>query len=85
MDRNTVVDELAEYVRAEFLGDDRSTELGPTTPLLEWGILNSMNTARLLTHIRERHGVNVPPTYLVGNNFRDLSRIADMVVELAAA
>jgi acyl carrier protein len=85
MSHTEVVDELASYVRTEFLGDDRSAELGPTTPLLEWGILNSMNTAKLLTHIREQHGVNVPPTYLVGNNFKDLSRIADMVVELKAA
>jgi acyl carrier protein len=84
MDHSEVVAELAEYVRTELLGD-RTAELGPTTPLLEWGILNSMNTARLLAHIRERHGVTVPPTYLVGNNFRDLSRIADMVVALAAA
>jgi hypothetical protein len=44
-----------------------------------------MNTAKLLTHIREQHGVSVPPTYLVGNNFKDLSRIADMVVELKTA
>src|SRR4029078_11081556 len=63
MDRSQVVAELAEYVRVELLGD-HAAELGPTTPLLEWGILNSMNTARLLTHIRERHGVNVPPTLL---------------------
>jgi acyl carrier protein len=85
MDHSQVVAELADYVRTELLGDDRSTEVAPDTPLLEWGILNSMNTARLLTHIREKHGVNVPPTYLVGNNFRDLSRIADMVVQLSAA
>ena len=84
MDRSEVVAELAEYVRIELLGD-HAAELGPTTPLLEWGILNSMNTARLLTHIRERHGVNVPPTLLVGSNFRDLSCIAEMVVTLAAA
>jgi acyl carrier protein len=85
MSHNDVVEELASYVRSEFLGDDRATELSPTTPLLEWGILNSMNTAKLLTHIREQHGVNVPPTYLVGNNFKDLDRIAGMVVELKAA
>ncbi|MFL6139179.1 MAG: acyl carrier protein [Frankiaceae bacterium] len=83
MDHSQLVAELAEYVRTELLGDDGATELGPHTPLLEWGILNSMNTARLLTHIRERHGVNVPPTSLVGSNFRDLSRIAEMVAALA--
>jgi acyl carrier protein len=85
MSHNDVVEELASYVRSEFLGDDRAAELSPTTPLLEWGILNSMNTAKLLTHIREQHGVSVPPTYLVGNNFKDLDRIAGMVVELKAA
>jgi acyl carrier protein len=84
MSQTDVVEELATYVRTEFLGDD-STELGPDTPLLEWGILNSMNTAKLLTHIREQHGVNVPPTYLVGKNFSDLAHIADMVVQLKAA
>ncbi len=85
MSQTEVVEELATYVRNELLGGDNSAELRPDTPLLEWGILNSMNTAKLLTHIREQHGVNVPPTYLVGKNFRDLAHIADMVVQLKAA
>lgn len=84
MHRDQIADELERYVRTTFLdGDD--DELSRTTPLLQWGVLNSMNTALLLTHIRDDMGVVVPPTDLNGANFRDLDSITDLVAGLAAA
>jgi hypothetical protein len=83
MHRDQIADELERYVRQNFLdGDDG--ELSRTTPLLQWGVLNSMNTQLLLTHIRDDMGVVVPPTALNGANFRDLDSITDLVAGLVA-
>ncbi|MET7934857.1 phosphopantetheine-binding protein [Streptomyces sp. NPDC005322] len=83
MTRDAVHDQLAEYIRKTFLDDSR-TSLNSDTPLLEWGILNSMNTARLLTYIREELGTTVPPTHITGKHFKDLNAITDMVQSLRA-
>jgi acyl carrier protein len=83
MNRSQVQIEIEEFVRAQLLGNDSSAELTPTSPLLEWGVLNSMNIARLLAFIRERFGVHVPPQHIVGANFRDLDSVAGLTVSLA--
>jgi acyl carrier protein len=50
--------------------------------LLEWGILTSMNTAILLTYLREQFGVIIPPMSITASNFRDLQSISAMVTDL---
>lgn len=82
MQTDQVLDEISSYVRDEFLDGDHNAELTPSTPLLEWGILNSLNTTRLLTHIRETWGVSIPPQRIVGTNFRDLNSLTAMVLEI---
>jgi acyl carrier protein len=59
-------------------------EVDPHTPLLEWGILNSLSTTALVVFINERLGVDVPAERMVGRNFRDLDSITRLVLELAA-
>lgn len=58
-------------------------ELNRETPLLEWGILTSLNTVRLLAHIKEQLGVTVPHRSMTGRNFKNIRTITDMVVALA--
>jgi acyl carrier protein len=83
--RTDVKDELLEYVRTRFLDGDPQNELDGRTPLLQWGILTSMNTTILLSHIHERFGVAVPPAKLTGTNFQNLDAISSLVAELAPA
>ena len=82
MDFTQVRNELEKYIRDEFLDGDSSAELTETSPLLDWGVLNSMNTARLITFAGERFGVNVPPQEVTPANFRDLGSITRMVIGL---
>jgi len=81
MTRDAVYEVLAPYVAETFLGEGKEI-LQPDTPLLEWGILNSMNTAKLLTFIRESLGVEVPVTHITGAHFRTLDTITDLVSSL---
>ncbi|MGW4773084.1 acyl carrier protein [Nocardia sp. NPDC004278] len=71
--------ELTEYVSTELLGPGEADGLTSSTPLVEWGVLNSIKMARLVAHIRNHLGVRIPPTEVTAANFRDLSSIAGLV------
>jgi len=76
---------LMEFIREEFLWGDDDRELTTSTPLLEWGIIDSLRTALLLGHVREGLGVFVSPTQINSRNFRDVTTIAALVVAEAGA
>jgi len=76
---------LMEFIREEFLWGDDDRELTESTPLLEWGIIDSLRTALLITHVRERLGVFVSPAKVNARNFRDVTSIAALVLAEAAA
>ncbi len=83
--KDIILAKLTDYVRREFLHegtDDDGSELEPSTPLLQLGIMNSMNTGQLLAYVREEFGIAVPPTRITGKYFRDLASIAALLIEL---
>ncbi|WP_103339723.1 acyl carrier protein [Amycolatopsis sp. CA-126428] len=83
MEHAEVLGTLTEFIREKVL-DSAGVEVDPHTPLLEWGILNSLSTTALVVFINERLGVDVPAERMVGRNFRDLDSITRLVLELAA-
>lgn len=85
MTRDDISAGLLSFIRQRFLDDDFRSQLEETTPLLEWGILNSMNTAVLLSFIRTEFGREVPPASFNAENFRNVNAIASMIMRLAAA
>lgn len=70
---------LTAFLRDEVLRGDPENELNESTPLLAWGILNSLNTVRLLAFIREEFQVLVPAAEVNANNLADVRAIAAMV------
>jgi clorobiocin biosynthesis protein CloN5 len=76
---------LLEFVRARFLGGDPRGELDEQTPLLELGILDSLNTAVLLTFIKDELAVRVPHADINATNFATVTSIATTVSTIAAA
>lgn len=85
MNRDEVLDRLTKFVSERLLDGSADTEITAQTPLLEWGIVNSINTMQLITFVREEIGVDVPTSAMSGKNFRDLGSITDLVVSLGAA
>jgi acyl carrier protein len=81
-------EEVAARIRAfigeNFLDGDQKGELNDTTPLLEWEVLNSMNSALLLNFLREELGVHVPLAAMNAKNFRDIRSIAALAAGLMA-
>jgi acyl carrier protein len=74
-----VLEVLTKYVSTGLLGEENAEDLTADTPLLELGVLNSVETARLVAYIRETFGVRLPPASMTAGNFRDLKAIAGLV------
>lgn len=82
---STVIKEIEDYVRSNFLDGDEASDLTETAPLLEWGVLNSLNIAKLISFIHQRYGVDVPPDRITGKYFGDIRSIGGLVEDLSAA
>lgn len=75
---------LMDFIRKSFLDGDPRGELDETSPLLAWGVLNSLNTATLLSFLRDELNVYVPPARINHENFQDIRSISRLVNELLA-
>ncbi|ONK11253.1 hypothetical protein [Streptomyces sp. MP131-18] len=82
-DRETIYKAISTYVQDTFLGEGDIPELTAESPLLEWGVLTSMNTSLLLAFIRNELNVVVPPTHLTGQHFANLRSITDTVYDVS--
>jgi acyl carrier protein len=72
---------LREYIVGQVL-DGKDVGLDRATPLLEWGVLNSLEVARLISFIKAQFGVLVPSDRVVADNFKNLDVLTSVVVEL---
>lgn len=62
----------------------QGARLDETTPLLEWGVLDSLTMVQLLEFIREELGIDVPDTLVRPEHFQTLQRLTDLLVRLQA-
>jgi acyl carrier protein len=74
--------QITRFIRDRFLDGDPAGELDERAPLLEWGVINSLNVAVLLGFIRAELGVVIPPVEISSRNFRDVRSIAALVGQL---
>nr|BBH87120.1 hypothetical protein KTC_18710 [Thermosporothrix sp. COM3] len=78
-----LIERLKTYIVQQVL-DGRSFGLDENTPLLEWGIINSMEMVRLLAFIREQFQVDIPPHQMVATHFTNLDTIAELILQTAS-
>ncbi|MFG3252534.1 acyl carrier protein [Streptomyces sp. NPDC048172] len=84
MTLDEVTPRITDFIRESFLDGDPKGELTEVTPLLEWEVLNSMNSALLLNFLREELRVDVPLASINAANFRDVASISKLVSGLTA-
>jgi 2-hydroxymuconate-semialdehyde hydrolase len=72
--RGFVVDELLD-------GNDEG--LDAQTPLLQWGVIDSLAMVTLLAFIEERLGVHVPDEQVRPEHFQNLGTLGDLLEHLA--
>lgn len=70
--------ELVQYIGEQLLNGD-TAELDRATPLLEWGLINSMEMKQLVTFLERRFGVTLGARDVVAQNFRTVEAIAALV------
>lgn len=80
MQRTEVVAQLKKYIAQDVLSG-KDIGLDETTPLLEWGVINSLEMVRLLSFIRTAFAVDIPMNKLTADNFTNLSSISNLVIE----
>jgi len=66
---------IARFIREEIL-DAETDAVGPDDNLLVSGLIDSVGVVRLIAHVSDRLGVDVPPTDLVPANFRTIRVMA---------
>ncbi len=82
MKESGVLESLKGYISCEIL-DGKDIGLDASTPLLEWGIINSIEIARLVSFIEGRFNVEVPADKILLEHFKDLTSLTNLVSELA--
>jgi acyl carrier protein len=82
MQRAEVMNALSNYIVNQVL-DGKNIGLDEATPLLEWGVINSMEMIRLLNFIAQRFGVDIPAEKMVADHFTNLASITDLVLSVA--
>ncbi len=84
MPKEEIMEHLKTYFAKEVLGN-KDIGLDEHTPLLEWGIINSLEIVRLLSFIQKQFSVEIPNDKLVADYFTDISAIADMILDSVSA
>jgi acyl carrier protein len=74
------IDPIREYIVDHHL--DGQSDLGPKTPLLEWGVIDSFALTDVLAFIEDEFEVTVPADDITLENLRDLEAIAALVSRL---
>ncbi len=75
---------LTAFIRDRLVPGELRDRFDETSPLLEWGVLDSVSIATLLGFIRRELGVTVPAAQIESANFTDARSVAAMVRRLAA-
>lgn len=78
MTREQMLADLREFVVAELL-DGRDAGLDEHTPLLAWGVLDSLSVNVLVSFTKERFGIEVPPSEVSPDNLKDLDSYVSML------
>jgi acyl carrier protein len=81
MTHEEMLSELKQYVGRELL-DGRDAGLDEHTPLLEWGVLDSLSVAELVAFTSERFEIDVPQGEVTPENLKDLDAYVGMLMRL---
>jgi acyl carrier protein len=80
-DSGQVLAALTQYISKEVL-EGRDEGLESTSPLLAWGVINSLEITRLVAFVRKEFGVEIPATRMAPQHFKDLESITALVMDL---
>ncbi|MGQ4271722.1 acyl carrier protein [Nocardiopsis changdeensis] len=80
-DREKTEEVLMTFVRERFLDGDPDGELEPTSPLIDWGLLTSLNSAVLLNFLHREFEGSVAVERITAKDLRDVRSIAALLCD----
>jgi acyl carrier protein len=78
MNRDETAQRIKKYI-AENILDGKDIGLDEETPLLEWGIINSMEIARIVTFIQNQFSVEIPDEKINPQYFENIEAIVGLI------
>jgi acyl carrier protein len=81
MSEETVIPQLRDFIAREFL-NGKDEGLDGTTPLIDWGIIDSIAIVSLRDFVSKRFGVEIPHSELKPSNLSNLTTIASLIEKL---
>ncbi len=81
MQASEVNHKLKSFIIQEFLDGDDS-ELADDTPLLEWGVIDSIAMFTLLRFIKDSFAVEIPDREVSPRNFHSIAVLQRLVLRL---
>jgi acyl carrier protein len=81
MNRETIAKTLKDYIVRERLSGDDS-EFDESTPLLTWGILDSLSIVEFVSFTESLFSISVPKEQITARNFETLAAIISFVLML---
>jgi acyl carrier protein len=83
MSDDPVIPELRAFIAREFL-NGKDEGLDASTPLIDWGLIDSIAIVSLRDFVSTRFGVEIPNAELKPSNLNNLTTIASLVARLRA-
>ncbi|MEM7125453.1 MAG: acyl carrier protein [Chloroflexota bacterium] len=81
MQLDDVCKQLHNYISEEIL-EGKSIGLENNTPLLEWGIINSLEIVRLSNFVKESLGVAIPNEMMTAETMQNITSIGTLILTL---
>jgi acyl carrier protein len=78
-DSQEIHDKIKEFILKEFLPGEDPAALTDSTPLMTTGILDSLATLKLVTHLEEEFGIQVQAHEADAENLNTLADIVRLV------
>lgn len=81
-DTQTIKDQLRDYILQQFLPGEDPSNLQDDTPLKGSGILDSVSTLKLVSHVEDTWSISVEP-HEASSQFDTIEDIAALIEEKA--
>jgi 2-hydroxymuconate-semialdehyde hydrolase len=81
MDVNSINQALKGFITDTLLHGD-GAELTDHTPLLEWGIVDSLAMVSLLTFVHKSFGVTIPDAEVSPRNFQSIEALQTLIMRV---
>lgn len=78
MNREDAIETIRAYIAREIL-DGKDIGLDATTPLLEWGVINSFSLVALVAFMEGTFALRIPPEDIVAKNLENIGAIVALL------